>query len=134
MGLTVKGHPHLRWIIFFCIVNGFSGSITVRNCTSIWNESAMVTDKCPLYDHSFYLIPLAKVLHGDPSLGWPLISIKRNVPILGDFHPICEPHLESLICETIKRGGIVSWCDLTKGHLFVVQCIKTMARSSSLLS
>ena len=40
-----KGHPHLRWMIFLCILNGFTGSI---------------------------MLPLAKILH--PRWGWPLIK------------------------------------------------------------
>ena len=46
----LKGHLHLRWILFLCISNGSNGSVTVRNYTNLchlallsgtlWNENA----------------------------------------------------------------------------------------------
>ncbi len=69
------------------IINGFSGSNTIYKklhkvrlaegkvlelFISIWNESAMITGKCPFLDHPFYLLPLAKIFH--PVWDWPLIG------------------------------------------------------------
>ncbi len=48
--------------------------ISVPSGTPIWNKSATLTGKCPFFDHPFYMLPLAKILHR--RWGWPLILNK----------------------------------------------------------
>ena len=64
----LKGHPHPRWMIFLFIINGFSGSITVRNCTKPVHQG--VGEPSWWVNPAWFTLPLAKIFH--PGWDWPL--------------------------------------------------------------